>query len=472
VEVAEDSSPVEEAVAPVTEKVFRETEEIARTTSWTFGNTSKAEFDWGSYLNTFHGGNSIALGAGQVTGNYTSQIYSTGGSNADAKSISWSPLGPYGKALPNDSKNNEESNRYHAGGVDMSDVVLLYHMDGIEGGSVIDGTTITDSSGQGRAGLNKVAEKSRAVYTAGKFNQATHFQSDDYLSIPSSRTDPAFDYGKGEFSWSSWVKLSGCVDASEDSTRVIMGAQRGTLEGAESIFPQIWLGARCNGLCGNNLMVSLIDSEGNGQAVCSTVDPADGDWHHVAFSKTGHNPGRAYLYVDGQKFMAGDVGWDGHFNFASDVDGAATITIDNMREGGMEVVPDNKVLDGEFRVGSFLIDPENQFLTEIEVDEIAIWKRGLSTVEMKALYYRGVKRLKAQVRGCVSSDCSTGQFVGPDGTANSFFSEANNSSAEMPSPQTMPANLNGKYFQYKLFFETAPGLSSPGLSEATIEVGL
>lgn len=68
--------------------------------------------------------------------------------------------------------------------------------------------------------------------------------------------------------------------------------------------------------------------------------------------------------------------------------------------------------------------------------------------------------LTYQFRNCSSADCSDGTFIGPDGTANSYFS------------QNADINLNSRYFQYKFFFSSDDSSITPLLDSATIDYEL
>jgi hypothetical protein len=67
------------------------------------------------------------------------------------------------------------------------------------------------------------------------------------------------------------------------------------------------------------------------------------------------------------------------------------------------------------------------------IDEVAIWSRALHADEIKQLYRRGANRLKFQVRTCTTSNCSdrssSGDWLGPDGSNLSYFSELQNNTA-------------------------------------------
>jgi hypothetical protein len=137
-------------------------------------------------------------------------------------------------------------------------------------------------------------------------------------------------------------------------------------------------------------------------------------------------------------------------------------------------------------------------------DEIAIWSRALSSDEVLELYRRGANRVKYQVHSCVDSSCNCksysttpvgsesdcdgdgivnasdttdaykAEWIGPDGTASTYFSELqNNASVDSSGNPTGLVNLTGltldwagtfftsaarptsnRYFQYRVYMES------------------
>lgn len=119
-----------------------------------------------------------------------------------------------------------------------------------------------------------------------------------------------------------------------------------------------------------------------------------------------------------------------------------------------------------------------------QMDEVSIWSRPLTSIEIKSLYARGAGRLKFQVRSCSTSDCGTGIWKGPDGSANSWFSESYNRATQSASPAgvvlataprmtlfnfTSPPS-NNRYFQYRVVLEswTADPVAMPEVRSVVI----
>ncbi len=100
------------------------------------------------------------------------------------------------------------------------------------------------------------------------------------------------------------------------------------------------------------------------------------------------------------------------------------------------------------------------------IDETAIYNRALSATEILDHYKRGAVRLKCQVRSG-STNPPAGNFIGPDGTTGSFYSELSNSTTGLPSLSLTNVSDN-RYFQYKAYLETDTSSYSPELKSLVI----
>jgi hypothetical protein len=127
-----------------------------------------------------------------------------------------------------------------------------------------------------------------------------------------------------------------------------------------------------------------------------------------------------------------------------------------------------------------------------DIDNVALWSRGLSDSEVQELYKRGVSRVKYQLRTCTASDCSDRTaaapgWVGYDGTIDTYLSEINNTSDGTPTGTTLAStfnsafsilgsayssfntwitNENKRYFQYRAILESndSTGAYKPDIS--------
>ncbi len=100
------------------------------------------------------------------------------------------------------------------------------------------------------------------------------------------------------------------------------------------------------------------------------------------------------------------------------------------------------------------------------IDEVAIYNRALSATEISDHYKRGALRLKYQVRSG-STNPPTGDFIGPDSTTGTYYSELSNNTTGLPSLSLTNVD-NNQYFQYKAYLETDNSSYSPELKSLVI----
>lgn len=101
------------------------------------------------------------------------------------------------------------------------------------------------------------------------------------------------------------------------------------------------------------------------------------------------------------------------------------------------------------------------------IDEFAVYGRVLSAAEIATRYRRGLARAKFQVRSCDDAACSGESFIGPDGTASTFYSELNNSTL-LPPALTLVGVPNNQYFQYRAYFETESSSLTPEIQGVVV----
>lgn len=105
-----------------------------------------------------------------------------------------------------------------------------------------------------------------------------------------------------------------------------------------------------------------------------------------------------------------------------------------------------------------------------QMDEVAIFNRTLTPGEIFAHYRRGTFKALFQVRACAESNCADAEFVGPDGTENSYYSELNNNTIGLPNI-TIPAATSKRYFQYQVELQTKLKTFGPEFASITIGPG-
>ena len=316
--------------------------------------------------------------------------------------LSWSPEFPYQKELPN---NRVSETAYNQGNANMTGNTLVMHMNDILSGS---GQTISDTSGLGNDGTTA---GSILCGTAGLFNGGCAFNgSDAYIHGDTLINDIA---GKN-FTILMWVKTN--VTAGQQSFIAI-----NTSTGNDKII----LGHPA----GSNLL-QVYDTawRSTGRAV------TDNAWHQVGFilNDTGN---QLQVVYDGAIVLTRA--------FASSVVSTDTLSI------GMDYTGVNPT---DFYNGG--------------MDDVASWNRVFTAAEALNYWRRGTLRLKFQVRSCNDSVCSGETFIGPDGTAGTYYTELLNTSTSTPSVALINLPQN-RYFQYAATFENDNTTYSPYLNDVT-----
>ena len=130
---------------------------------------------------------------------------------------------------------------------------------------------------------------------------------------------------------------------------------------------------------------------GNGSYNLSNTDrPNDGEWHHYAviMDKGASAANEVIPYIDGEPvtFNKSHIG-------------------ENTNNFGNEPL-------------FFMARNGSSFFGEGGLDEVGIWTRALSEVEIKQLYRRAANRIKYQVRSCIDPNCHCKSYsLIPEGTS-------------------------------------------------------
>ena len=207
----------------------------------------------------------------------------------------------------------------------------------------------------------------------------------------------------------------------------------------------------------------FIDIDGTGDRFSSNRIFTANQWYHVVLIYDGTKPAnqRAELYINGVLDKV-----------ATESSSAIPAYASNLYFGAMNLAY------GTYFVGI--------------IDETAIWKKTFTATEVTELYRRGANRIKFQIRTCMTAssfDCSSGttDWVGPDGTSSSYFSELNNNSSPsnnsglvgssyyqadfslftggLTSWLLTGTNATNQYVQYKAIFETDSSTYYPSLTK-------
>ncbi len=386
-----------------------------------FGDSRAEDFDLGSHAgSTFDDG--LRIAGGVISATFVSRVFDAGSADAQWTELRWSPRGPYGKPLPDDGASETH---YVEGNADLSANVLLMHMD--QAGAQQSGSLIPDHSGQEHDGViqgGPIQPVAGAPFGAGARVTGGAF----IFVSPIGHDD--FQFGEDDFTWSLWVRsIEGCRDESGLVTdnQVYMG-----IEGVSAEFPaHLWLGCSnpAGGSCAgpeSGRVGGTFNGVGGGDSFCAAGEHADSQWHHVAVVKRGHAAATVTLWVDGVQRDQFDTAYESAFAFEP----STGLTI-----GGLS----------------------GSFLSSFDVDEAAIYRRGLEDEEVEDLYRRGALTVKLQVRACATQSCGDAEFVGPDGTQESFFVDQ---TAAGDFGVSLAAT-SGRFFQYRVVLDGVSTESSP-----------
>ena len=365
------------------------------------------------FTNTvWNAGQSALTLASGLSGQYTSRSMDAG-QPAPWTQLTWTPNRPYGKPLPDNSANETE---YAAGNANMAGVVALLHLD--------------------EASLSQLYQ-----------NKATSVAPPGTCSVSGSTCPQAG--GPGVFNDSAlFVGAPNHVDVN-------------VLPGSSAYGLSFWINSACadcglfqigQGELGNSARDRqiLLDSGHvcavlSGNTICTTSGYNDLNWHHIAhvYGNAAQAGGLQQLYVDGVLQATGVVS-------SSTLTNDAVVNVGFAAASPDEIGFHNTYFDGR-------------------MDELALFDRSLSPSEIQSLYLRGALQLRFQARTCGLSNCSDGgAFVGPDGTAGTFYSEASNLSVELPEVSLQGLSVQ-RYFQYQASLTTLNGAHWPRLER--VEIG-
>lgn len=369
-----------------------------------FGGGVKTDVQWDG-VNTWLELDNDGLSDG--SGTFTSRIFDAG-VNTLWQTFSWVPQLPTYKELP-DNEGVEVA--YNAGNADMTDNVLLLHLNETDGATTFDDDSPVGNDGSCDSGAGDCPTAS----STGLFYNAFAFDgSDDYIQLPSQ---PVSNLIGDQFTIAFWVHPGGTI-----------------------ALPSFGF-TGSNGFNAHNPIASysggLNIGDGNTFQLLPALPGASANvWTHYAIVDDGTNYVR---YVNGVQIAS------------------TAITTNPV-----------SVPERAFRIGGSAFDFGSDSWFPGRFDEFAIWKRDFSPAEVLNLYKRGALRLKHQVRSCNDAACAGETFVGPDGTGATYFTELTTSTLGLPSKSISQVAPFNRYFQYQTTFETATTTLSPELNSVTI----
>jgi hypothetical protein len=317
---------------------------------------------------------------------------------------------------------------YAEGGVDMTANVILLHLD--ETTSLGPGDTVTDTSGLGNDGsiLNEAFDPVPGPFAGGFEDTGDAAVVFDAAAVAPRQSD---------FTWALWT----LVEDTCPSVGITYVAFDSPSDLPEA--PSVWMAcvSPTYGPCsagGDGRLVMYVGADHllDRIIVCGESDIADGQWHHLAGVKEGHDDAEVRVYVDGV------------------LDNSASGSL----AGSIEVVGDLEMTMGG--------QSDATFGATGAYDEFAVWHRALSDQEIASLYDRGAQQLAVRVRSCAEIDCSDGgEFQGPALDAIPFLDPP---TALMPETAIDLPTPDGRAFQYELTVDRSRMAASPALQRVTV----
>ena len=279
----------------------------------------------------------------------------------------------------------------------------------------------------------------------GKFNRAIEFDGvNDYIAVTDPGAGSVLDFTTGDSQTVSfWMKLDAYSDSSNFSLLFTKGATGGVATSLPNYSVEVYGSAAEAGI----LSLNFRDA---GNTVWVEYRLPIGSvrlekWTHVAYTFTYGTSTSIKMYIDGVEQTGG--WWNtGTGNEAPYVSNEALWIGGSNFNGGVAV----------------------DYPTDGRIDEFMMFRRILTATEIANLYKRGALELQFQVRSCDDAACSGETFVGPDGTAGTYFTELLNTGFVTPQ-YGFPSNLlPNRYFQYRATFETTDSTYRPELLKVQV----
>lgn len=302
---------------------------------------------------------------------------------------------------------------YSAGNVGMNGNIGLWHLN----------NNVSDSSGNNLTGVGQNGLSYDSGYLGS--NGAVLDGTDDYISLGNSNT-----LNQATLSVSAWVKTT-------HTGNMYVFSKKGRAAGgwhayALNVGPS-WASSSSGQVSARiqqSAAPSFIDFK-----TSKTVN--DGKWHHIVLTFDSSRVGR--IHIDGVLEAISGTGSGPIYYYTN-----SNAYIGSSRYCGSGNDCEETVVEAPFRGN---------------IDEVAVFNRPLGEQEVLNMYNRGANKVKFQIRSCNDNPCNGESFIGPDGTANTYFSELSNTSLNLPSFSI--SNLLGRYYQYKVIMQTDSANSKP-----------
>ncbi len=391
-----------------------------------FTDNSQPTFDAGTHSNTqwatsSPGGVGLnATGLIAKTGTYLSSI-KDGGQSVSWNSLSWLPNLPYGKELPT---LQQVETGYPTGSASMSGNVMLLRLNSMS-------SPLADSSGNNNTAT--IPSGGVSLLSSAKFNGGATFAggANNYLQVNSVANLNLPNAGGSVMLWIKPTITDATIPQNTGMGILRKPDYNGNLYGPGGYGFEVYRNLTTQPA---NIKMTL-GSLGGVQSLIGTTNIQNGIWYHVAVS---WNASTMNIYVNG----------------ALD----ATVT----RSGGTitwTYGTEKLYIGHNAAANSTGYDWYNG-----SMDEIALFNRQLTLAEINAAYQRGALHPKLTIRSCSASNCSGATFVGPDGTANTYFSEETNTSL-IPTASFTPNTTANRYFQYQLKLDSDTSVLGPVIGQ-------
>lgn len=403
----------------------------------TFTDTSCSggEFDSATLTNVECVSNSLQLDATGLSsgfGTSTSQIFDGGGVGASWSSIAWSPDQPYGKELPSSTASDSG---YTTGTIDMTNNILLLYMNESSWNGTVD--EVIDSSGTGNDG---VRSGDATTIADGVFSRAGTFDGAvDEIRLGTLGTFMSdMDSGMTMSFWVRWnhsnawsAIMGGTNNGNTQTGGQVFINRNGDLGATDAGEIAFWFHDGTNTLSG-----------GTGSGSSPDADINDGAWHHVALTATSLSPAGFSLYIDGEKQV-----------------------IDYWNSGTVNITANFE----DYSIGARYKGDTNtaEKHSDVDLDEVAFWDAAFTETDVVNIYRRGANRLRFQIRTCDDASCIGENFVGPDNTGNTYYTELTSSTNSGPNKVLAYAPDN-QYFQYRVDFQSTSSSLNPILEDVSI----
>ncbi len=348
-----------------------------------------------------------ATGITNGTGMFTSRVIDAGSSVAWS-TFNWTPQAPYHKELPD---NAAIETNYTNRNVSMVNNELLLHLN--ESGGAV---SFADTSGNAANGSCADCP----TQTNGQFNNAFEFDgATNEIELPNSVLN-----GSGDSSIALWFRT-----ANTGQQAIISGAN-GSNDNEYLLFLP------------NQTTIAFYTGESSGgNTTWAVPSMADNNWHHLVLTRDDLN-NQVSAYFDGSLLSTQGT----------------TINPVSIDLGGLFLGQEQDSVGGGFT-------PTQAF--EGDMDEVAIFSRVLTASDVTAIYERTFHDIRFQLRSCDDSLCDTELFIGPDGTAGTFYDELGNATINLPS-QTITNLSDNRYFQYQATLTSSDNIQTPQVSSISV----